>query len=139
MKAEFILIPVLAQVLLTLCMFMLLGSRKTKAIRAGLVDRQKASLHRNAWPDDVVRVSNNIQNQFQTPVLFYVLCLSFLILDQVSVLVLSIASLFVVTRVVHVCIHVGANYVPTHFRVFLLGCLCLVALCLVLASQLIMV
>ena len=73
MNASTILLPLLVQISLTLIMFLLLGVRKTKAIKAGGVDRKATALNNSAWPEDVVKVSNNIANQFQTPVLFYVI------------------------------------------------------------------
>ena len=32
------------------------------------------ALSNEAWPDDLKKVANNMHNQFETPVLFYVLC-----------------------------------------------------------------
>ncbi|MDQ7048323.1 MAG: hypothetical protein Q9M92_01810 [Enterobacterales bacterium] len=78
MNASSILLPVLIQIALTLVVFLMLGMRKTAAIKAGGVDRKKTALDNSAWPEPVVKVSNNIANQFQTPILFYVLCVLFI-------------------------------------------------------------
>ena len=75
MNVNHIIWPVLAQIFLTLILFIILGVRKAKAVKAGEVNRQQAALNNQVWPQDVVKVSNNIANQFETPVLFYVLCL----------------------------------------------------------------
>lgn len=131
MNAEYIFWPVLAQVFLTLVMFGLLGVRKARNIKAGLVDRRKAALDTKAWPEDVVKVSNNIANQFEVPVLFYVLCLVAWSLDAVSGLMLILASVFALSRYVHAWVHVGSNYVPMRLRLFLVGFL-MVLLMLVL-------
>ncbi len=52
--------PVLAQIFLTLAMFIMLGVRKAKAVKAGKVNRQQAALDNRVWPEDVVNFSNNI-------------------------------------------------------------------------------
>ena len=70
MNSSYIFWPVLAQVLLTLIMFIVLGARKAKAVKAGKIDRQQAALDSRVWPEDVVKVSNNIANQFEAPVLW---------------------------------------------------------------------
>jgi hypothetical protein len=131
-----ILWPVLTQILLTISLFVLLGRRKKRAYKNNLVDPRKTALDNSAWPDDVVKVSNNIQNQFQTPVLFFVLCLSFLVLQQVSWLVLCLAWMFCILRILHAYVHVGSNYVPLRFRLFLFSMLVLLAMALTLGQQL---
>lgn len=62
MNSNHIIWPVLAQILLTLMMFIVLGIRKAKAVKAGAVNRQEAALDNRVWPKDVVKVSNNIAN-----------------------------------------------------------------------------
>jgi len=136
MQAELIVWPVLVQIFLTLIMFVLLGARKTNAMKGGHVDRQKAAINNHAWPQDVVKVSNNIQNQFQTPVLFYVLCVLFFITGGVTLLVLLVSWVFVLTRLIHAYIHVNSNFVPKRFRVFVIGCSCLFVLTGLLAAHL---
>jgi len=131
MNAEYIVWPLLAQVFLTLVMFGVLGVRKARNIKARLVDRRKAALDTKAWPEDVVKVSNNIANQFEVPVLFYVLCLVAWSLDAVSGVMLILASAFALSRYVHAWVHVGSNYVPMRLRLFLVGFL-MVLLMLVL-------
>lgn len=121
MKATLIFLPVLAQVLLTLSMYVLLLQRKKAAIAAGKVDLKKTATDNRAWPKDVLLVSNNIANQFEVPALFYILCLTFVALDAVSVWALGLAALFVLSRYVHTFVHVTTNYVPVRMKVFSVG------------------
>jgi len=123
-----ILLPVLMQIVLTLCLFIILGARKNKAIKSGGVDRKKAALNNAAWPDDVVKVSNNIANQFQTPVLFYTLSMFFHVTNSVSTIVLALAWAYVISRVLHAYVHIGSNFVPARLRFFMVGALCLIVL-----------
>lgn len=128
MKAEWILAPVLAQVLLVILVYVLMGVRKAAAVKARQVDRQKAALDNRVWPPRVVQVNNNITNQFEAPVLFYVLCLSLLLLDAVSTAALVVATLFVASRYLHAWVHTHSNYVPVRMRLFLFGVLMLMIL-----------
>ncbi len=132
MNNDLIFGPVLAQITLTIIIFLLLGAAKIKAIKTEKVDREKTALHNDAWPDPVLKISNNIANQFQTPILFYVLCLVLWNLKAVNPLVVGLAWGYVVSRVVHAYIHIGSNYVPMRFRMFTLGTLILIVM-LVLA------
>ena len=128
MSSNLIIWPVLAQVILTWLMFIILGIRKSKDIKAGKVDRTKTALDNKAWSDEVVKVSNNIANQFQTPVLFYVLCFIIFNLDMVTTISLLLAWSYVISRYLHAYVHIGSNYVPYRMNLFLLGCIALIAL-----------
>ncbi len=136
MNVALVLWPVLVQVILTLSVFIVMGARKGKAVKEGLVDRKKAALDNSAWPDEVLKVSNNIQNQFQTPILFYVLVFAFIVSQTVSVTVLILAWVYVISRLIHAYIHTGSNYVPARFRVFIVGVVTLIIMSGVLASNL---
>lgn len=136
MNSHHIIWPVLAQVLLTLSMLIVLGARKAKAVKTGAVDRKQAALNNRAWPEDVVKVSNNIANQFEVPVLFYVLSLVLYSINAVDIVAIVLAWVFVLSRFAHAYVHIGSNYVPTRLRLFLLGCLVLIAMLIVTAWKL---
>ncbi|WP_342631458.1 MAPEG family protein [Marinobacter alkaliphilus] len=133
MSSSHIFWPVLAQVFLTLIMFIVLGVRKAKAVKAGQVNRQQAALDNRVWPEDVVKVSNNIANQFEAPVLFYVLCLVIYSIGAAGTAAVVLAWLFALSRYAHAYVHIGSNYVPMRLRLFLVGALILLAM-LILAA-----
>src|SRR5690554_3774441 len=95
MSSSHIFWPVLAQVFLTLVMFIILGARKAGAVKAGKVNRQQAALDNRVWPENVVKVSNNIANQFEIPVLFYVLCFVLYSINAAGSVAVFLAWLFV--------------------------------------------
>ena len=121
-------LAMLAQVLLTMVVYVALARAKGRALRAGQVDRARARLHDDAWPDDVIQINNNIDNQFQVPVLFYVVCFILAATNTTGLLVLALAWLFVATRVAHAWIHTHSNYVPIRRNVFMAGCVIVTAL-----------
>jgi hypothetical protein len=128
--------PVLAQVFLTLTMLILLGVRKTKAVKAGDVNRKQAALNNSVWPEDVLKVSNNIANQFEVPVLFYVLCLVLYSINAAGVVAIVLAWMFALSRFAHAYVHIGSNYVPMRLRLFLVGCLVVITMLILVAWEL---
>ena len=128
MPARLILYPVLAQILLTVAVYLKLNAAKRDAVRRGAVDEARRALDEDAWPDSVRKINNNIRNQFEVPVLFYVLALSLFALNAVGAVALGLAWLFVATRIVHAYVHTGSNHVPVRRRAFMAGCATIVAL-----------
>jgi len=128
MNQDLILWPLLAQVLLVVALFIRLGQVKDRARAAGGVDLGVTALDNDAWPDEVRKVANNIRNQSQVPVLFFVLVLALFARGSVDVFAVAVAWLFVASRVVHSYIHIGSNYVPNRTRVFKLNVICVVVL-----------
>jgi hypothetical protein len=126
MNTELLLTAMLVQVMLTIAVYVVLAIRKAKAVKNGDVDLKRAALHNDAWPDYVLLISNNIQNQFQTPVLFYALCFGFILMDAVDSLALGGAWTYVITRLVHAYVHTTTNFVPVRMRVFTLGMVALI-------------
>lgn len=123
MKQTFILLPVLVQISLTLWLYIRLASVKSAATAQGQVDESRRALHNDAWPDEVLQVNNAIRSQFEVPILFYVLCLILWQLQAVDFISLSVAVLFVLSRISHVVIHTGSNIVPLRRKAFSLGCI----------------
>ncbi len=128
MPSHLILWPVLAQVAIPIAVLMLNGRRKAADVKAGKHNPKKSALNNTAWSDPVVMTSNNLANQAQLPVLFYVVCMIFSITNTVTGLVLALAWLFVVSRALHAYAHVMGNNVPVRFRAFLFGALTLLVL-----------
>ena len=56
--------PLLAQVFLTLIAYVMLVQVKIRAMKAGQVDMARRALHDDAWPESVIKINNNIRNQF---------------------------------------------------------------------------
>lgn len=128
MRDLWILAPVLVQVLLTIAMYIRLASAKKRAIAANEVDETRRALHGDAWPDYVMQINNNIRNQFEVPVLFYVLVFALLSLQQADVAAQALAWLFALSRVGHAVVHTGSNYVPLRRRIFTVGVLIVLAM-----------
>lgn len=130
MENNLIFLPLLAQVLLVLILYIALARMKSKESELGNVDESRRALHDDAWPESVLKINNCIGNQFEIPVLFYVLILVIWAANAVNIFVHMLAWLFVLSRYVHAYIHTGTNYVPHRRGVFTVGCLLLLLLTL---------
>jgi len=118
MNSNLIFVPVLIQVLLSLFVFIRLGQVKEQAVKRGEVDQTRRALHDDAWPDYVLKVNNSIRNQFETPILFYVLVFSLWSLNAATVTALLLALLYALLRLAHAAVHLGSNIVKIRKRVF---------------------
>ncbi len=121
MSSSYIFLPVLANILLTVFLYIRLAKAKKQALANEEVDLERRALHVDAWPDDVVKINNNIKNQFEVPVLFYVVSFILWATESVSTAVLVLSWTFVGSRIIHTTIHIGTNFVPTRRKIFLFG------------------
>ena len=121
MDPKLIFWPVVVQIALTAYMYIRLKNVKVEAVKAGGLDRQKLALHPEAWPDSVLKVNNNLRNQFEAPVLFYVVTIIVFVLGAVNPVTLGLAWLFVLSRLVHAYIHTGPNIVKHRLKAFTVG------------------
>ncbi len=133
MKAHLIFWPVLVQMLIPIVVILVNGKRKAADVKAESVDLAKAAMDNEAWSLPVILTSKNLANQFQFPILFYVVCMILASIDAVSTTVLVAAWLFVATRIVHAYVHITTNYVPVRMNSFIVGVLILIVM-IVLAA-----
>jgi hypothetical protein len=128
MEPKLIFWPVLVQVALTIFMFARIAVVKGRSLEVGDVDLSRRALHPDAWPDYVLQVTNNVRNQFEMPVLFYVIVFVLWALGGVNVATLTLAWFFVASRFAHAYIHTGSNIVKYRLRMFKLGTVALLGL-----------
>ena len=127
----------MAQVLLTLLLMLWMGRVRVRTLQAQRVHIRDIALSGEAWPEDVRKISNNVHNQFETPILFYVLCGAATYLGATGILIACLAWAYIATRLVHTFIHVTTNRVQHRFYAFAAGVAVLVAMWLVLCARLV--
>lgn len=133
-----LLYPVLAQIALTLLVYGGLSLTRQRALRAREVRLGDIALDKARWDDTSRKWSNNLDNQFQTPVLFYVICGVATFTGAAGLIMTVLAWAYVVTGIVHVYIHTGANDLRRRFWVFLVGYSILVAMFVGVIVQLVL-
>jgi hypothetical protein len=137
MNNDLIFLPVLAHILLIFMVYIYLGRVKTRAVKEGLVDRKEAALNPKAWPEYVVKVSNNLDNQFESPILFYMLSVIYYLTNNVNSILILIMGIYALSRYMHAYVHMTSNYVPYRYKFFVTGLLLLLGLTLWLVLNLI--
>lgn len=128
MSPNLIFLPVLVQVLLTIAVYLRLARAKAAAAENAQVDEARRALHADAWPDSVIQVNNSIRNQFEVPVLFYVLVVVLWACKATDVVAHGVAWAFAISRLVHAYVHTGKNVVAIRRRIFTFGVVMVVAM-----------
>jgi hypothetical protein len=121
MHRDLIFYPPAVLILVTLLTYAYLLRVKVRENRAGRVNRERWTMHEDAWPDAVRQVNNNLRNQFEMPMLFYAVCFMLWALEAVGVIALAAAWLFVASRLVHGWIHLTSNRMRHRARAFQAG------------------
>ncbi|KQS67712.1 hypothetical protein ASG39_04810 [Rhizobium sp. Leaf371] len=112
--------PVIAQVLLVTIVYGVMGKRRFGAVREGTA-RARDFLIPSVEPEASATVARNLTNQFELPVLFYTVCTLLAVTDGVSILAVSAAWLFVLSRYGHAFVHMTSNRLMLRHRLFVAG------------------
>jgi hypothetical protein len=124
MSYQMILAPLFVQVLLTLIVaFMLARHRVRAAVRKEIPEN--VALREPNWPPHVRQVDNNYLNQFELPVLFYLLTVLAIITRHADLFFVLMAWVFVVLRIVHAYVHITSNVLKIRGPLFTAGLLVL--------------
>ena len=133
-----ILFPVFVQMLLAFALLLAMGHARNRALNSGGVQTSDIALDSSRWPDETRKFANCYSNQFELPVIFYVLCLAALETANADYLMVLLAWVFVISRIVHAYIHTGSNIVRTRGAVFALGFLVVLIMLVILAVRLLL-
>jgi hypothetical protein len=138
MSIQAILLPLFVHVALTLALLFWMGAARVGVIKSGTVKIRDIALGQQAWPERETQLTNCFHNQFQLPVLFYVLVALALFTRKADLLFVALSWLFVALRVGHAWVHVTSNNVPTRFRWYLAGAVVLLAMWVAFAVQIVL-
>ena len=124
--------PVLAQVFLGLIVVLVLGYRRVTAMRTlGF-----AHIRTQGFPERAVNTNDNLRNQFEIPVLFYVLAFWFALEGTVTTTVLLLAWGFVALRYFHAMVQLTSNTIfPWRFGSFVLSTFAVLGMFLIATAQ----
>lgn len=109
MSIPMILAPLFVMVLLTFAVGFTMAGLRMGALTRREVRIQDVDLGQPNWPQRVTQVANNFRNQFEMPVLFYVLTILAIITRHADLLFVVMAWIFVLSRLIHAYIHVTSN------------------------------
>ncbi len=130
------LYPMFMLVILTYAILLLTLRTRSASVRKGEVPISYYSLFRGQEvPEMVAKTSRHFSNLFEVPVLFYAAGLVYLAMGMEYALTVYLAWAFVVSRVVHSCIHLGYNNVQHRLVVFGVANLCVLAMWLAIIAE----
>jgi hypothetical protein len=113
MTIQFVLAPLLVQVALTFVLLFGMAFARRRAFRDRKVSWKDAKRSRLApWPPRAAQYADSFSNQFEVPVLYYVLTLLVLFTRQADLLFVLLSWVFVVLRAAQAYVHITTNYVP---------------------------
>jgi hypothetical protein len=123
MSVQMVLLPVFVQVGLVFALLLGMASARTRAIASGTTKIPDIALRQQNWPTRVTAISNCFANQFEVPVLFYLLIALALPLRHADLVIVMLSWVFVVTRFAHAGIFVTSNDVRTRSLAWFAGVL----------------
>ena len=92
-----------------------------RAAKNGTLDPKYFKDYQKEIPRDIKVAENHYHNQFQMPLLFYMACITGLILKKVTLIFCILAGVFVITRLIHSYVHLGRNKVLRRAFWFFIG------------------
>ncbi|QIG50443.1 MAPEG family protein [Nordella sp. HKS 07] len=116
-----LLLPVFLHMLMTMGLGVASALARRTALLTGRVRMKDIVLDSSTWPDDVRKLGNNYDNQFQLPMFWYAGVAFTLALGLVDGVAVAFAWAFFALRIAHSFIHVGRNILVRRFYVFVAG------------------
>ena len=118
MSQAAVLLPVFVQIALTFGLLFWMGKERQAAITRGEVRIENIALGQSGWPTRATQLHRAFQNQFEMPVLFYVLVALALATKKADLLFVAMSWAFVLSRLAHAWIHVTDNHVIRRFKAY---------------------
>ena len=127
-QTQLLLLPAFVHVALVFYVLLRSGHGRVAAVRAGIVKSSEIDTNRNAYPEPIRNFSNNYQNQFELPLLYYAVLAFVMITGLVDTVLVTLSWAFVASRLAHSFVHTGVNVIATRFKIFTLGLVFLILL-----------
>jgi hypothetical protein len=121
-----LLLPMLAQIGWTFVLYAWLTTARQRAVQRGEVEY--GSFARGEEPHAVARITRNLANQFELPIIFYALVVLLVALDKVTLIDLIAGWVFVAGRVMHTLVQTLTDNVALRGQVFLINFVAVVVL-----------
>src|SRR5579872_7605417 len=121
MSAQMVLLPVFVLVGLTFALLISMATARRNALVSKQTKIRDIALGQPNWPVRATQIGNCYRNQFELPVLFYVLIALALPLRHADLVVVLLSWVFVLTRFIHAGIFVTSNDVRPRSLVWFAG------------------
>lgn len=126
MSIQFVLLPLFIEVLLTFGVMFGMMYFRTSSLQRGETRLKDIALREPNWPVRATQFGYAFANQFELPVLFYVLTILEIVTRHADLLFVFLAWVFVVMRVLQAWVHVTNNNVRVRGAFYGVGAIILV-------------
>jgi len=122
MKIE-LLYPIAFSIFHTFSLLIYMFLKRKQAIAQKKIDYHYFLAYQTKFevPSDLKIIERHFNNQFQTPIIFYITCLTGAIFLGEHFLFSLFSWLFVITRLIHTYIHLGSNDLKMRPYIYGLG------------------
>jgi hypothetical protein len=138
MSVQTVLLPVFVLVGLAFALLLWMASARTRAVVGREVSLKDVALRQPNWPVRATQIGNCFSNQFEIPVLFYLLIALALPLHKADLVIVLLSWVFVITRLAHAGIFVTSNNVQQRGLVWFAGVVVLFAMWLYFALRMLL-
>jgi hypothetical protein len=138
MSIQAVLLPLFVEVALTFVLMFWMAAQRSAALRSGAVHPRDIALRQPNWPTGALQVAYSFQNQFELPVLFYVLTILAWSLRHADWLFVIMAWIFVLSRLVQAYIHCTSNRVSQRGMAYAVGAVVLAAMWVIFAVRILL-
>jgi hypothetical protein len=138
MSVQMVLLPVFVLVGLAFFLLLWMATARTNALKARETSLKDIALRQPNWPEKATQIGNCFSNQFEIPVLFYILIALALPLHKTDLFIVLMSWVFVVTRLIHAGIFVTSNDVRQRGLVWFAGVLVLLAMWIYFALRMLL-
>ena len=111
MSLQAVLLPLFVEVVLTFVLMLRMGALRQADYSSGAVKPQEIALREPKWPARTTQAAHSFSNQFELPVLFYVLTILAWVTTKAGVAFVVLAWIFVIFRVLQAYVHITSNVV----------------------------
>lgn len=126
MSIRFVLLPLFVEVLLTFSVMFGMMCFRTSTLQRGETRFEDIALREPNWPVRASQFAYSFANQFELPVLLYVLTILVIITHHADLLFVVLAWIFVVMRGMQALVHVTNNNVRVRGAFYGVGAVILV-------------
>lgn len=127
---DVILIPVFGHLALVFILFVMVSIKRMQAVKLGKLQSDDLA-HKSNEPEVSRRWANNLNNQFEIPLLFYALIAILYATGSVNWTYVALAFVFLIGRIIHTLVQVSGDNVGLRGKVFTVNFLALACMWLI--------
>lgn len=125
MTVQEVLLPLFLEVILTFALLFCLAPLRTRDFSSGVTRPENVALREPNWSQRSLQFAYSYSNQFELPVLFYVLTILAWVTRHADLIFVVLAWIFVIFRYLQAYVHVTSNKVRLRGSFFIVSALVL--------------